>query len=44
MTGLGVVLPPTELHLRLTKQLFVQQIVSVEATFPSKNALGVVQV
>ena len=36
-------LPPTKLLLRLTEQLLVQHIVSVEATFPSK-ALGGVQV
>ena len=37
-------LPPTKLLLRLTEQLLhVQQMVFVEATFPSK-ALGAVQV
>ena len=36
-------LPPTKLLLRLTEQLLVQQIVSVEAIFPSK-ALGDVHV
>ena len=43
MSGLGVVLPPTELQLRLTEQLLVERIVSVEVTFPNK-ALGAVQV
>ena len=41
---LGVGLPPTKLLLRLTEQLLhVQQMVFVEATFPSK-ALRAVQV
>ena len=41
---LDVGLPPTKLQLRLTEQLLhVQQMVFVEATFPSK-ALGAVQV
>ena len=41
---LDVGLPPTKLLLRLTEQLLhVQQMVFVEATFPSK-ALGAVQV
>ena len=41
---LDVGLPPTKVLLRLTEQLLhVQQMVFVEATFPSK-ALGAVQV
>ena len=40
---LDVGLTPTKLLLLLTEQLRVQQIVSVEATFPSKS-LGAVQV
>ena len=41
---LDVGLPPTKLLLRLTEQLLhVQQMIFVEATFPSK-ALGAVQV
>ena len=42
---LDVGLPPTKLLLRLTEQLLhVQQMVFVEATFPSNKALGAVQV
>ena len=40
---LDVGLPPIKLLLRLTKQLHVQHMVFVEATFPSK-VLGAVQV
>ena len=42
---LNVGLPPTKLLLRLTEQLLhVQQMVFVEATFPSNKAFGAVQV